>query len=184
MSSVPTGSVVPSIWAIFWASRCARLTPRVRSPTKAKSLAPPFRSRISWATGGRARSRAPSSRTCAFSRWRGAGLLIYFSPCGPRGARLKESASFASSHSTWPPPAVSTSQSRGRVSGTPALHDAPLVLDADAPGLHHEAARRQRRHDLLRPPDVHNHQIAPPPRGAAVIAPVPDARAIRLDRGP
>src|SRR4029453_6595166 len=178
MSSVPTGSVVPSIWAIFWASRCARLTPRVRSPTKDKSLAPPFRSRISWAMRGRARAGATWSRTCAFSRWRGAGLLIYFAPCGPRGARLKESASFASSHSTWPPPAVSTSQSRGRVSGTPALHDAPLVLDADAPGLHHEAARRQRRHDLLRPPAAPHHQIGPTPGGAAVIAQVQDARRI------
>jgi len=37
----------------------------------------------------RARSRAASSRTWAFSRKRGAGRFIC-SPCRPRGARLKE----------------------------------------------------------------------------------------------
>src|SRR3989441_1031948 len=90
MSSVPTGSAAPSIWAILAASRCASVTPRVRRPTKAISEAPPFFSRISWAMRVRARSSAASSRTWAFSRKRGIGVAI-FSPYGPLGARLKES---------------------------------------------------------------------------------------------
>src|SRR5881398_727043 len=89
MSSVPTGSVAPSIWAILAASRCASVTPRVRRPTNARSEAPPFFSRISWAMRVRARSSAASSRTWAFSRKRGTGEAI-FSPYGPLGARLKE----------------------------------------------------------------------------------------------
>src|SRR5574341_958656 len=89
MSSAPTGSAAPSIVAIFAARRCASVTPRVRRPTKARSAAPPFFSRISWAMRVRARSSAASSRTCAFSRYFGAGVLID-SPCEPRGARLKE----------------------------------------------------------------------------------------------
>src|SRR2546426_6086963 len=89
MSSVPTGSAAPSIWAILAASRCASVTPRVRRPTKATSEAPPFFSRISWAMRVRARSSAASSRTWAFSRKRGTGEAI-FSPYGPLGARLKE----------------------------------------------------------------------------------------------
>src|SRR5438445_13840898 len=89
MSSVPTGSAAPSIWAILAASRCASVTPRVRRPTKAISEAPPFFSRISWAMRVRARSSAASSRTWAFSRKRGTGVAIY-SPYGPLGARLKE----------------------------------------------------------------------------------------------
>jgi hypothetical protein len=35
------------------------------------------------------------------------------------------------------------SRSLTRISGAPALDGPPLVLDADAPGLHHETARRQ-----------------------------------------
>src|SRR5262249_11425354 len=89
MSSVPTGSVVPSMRAIFWASRWARVTPRVRKPTKVTSLAPPFFSRISWAIRVSARSSADSSRTSAFSRNLGGPLLIS-APCEPRWARLKE----------------------------------------------------------------------------------------------
>src|SRR5205809_488876 len=89
MSSVPTGSAAPSIWAILAASRCASVTPRVRRPTKATSDAPPFFSRISWAMRVSARSSAASSRTCAFSRKRGTGVAN-FSPCEPLGARLKE----------------------------------------------------------------------------------------------
>src|SRR2546428_387595 len=89
MSSVPTGSAAPSIWAILAASRCASVTPRVRRPTKATSEAPPFFSRISWAMRVRARSSAASSRTWAFSRKRGTGEAI-FSPYGPLGDRLKE----------------------------------------------------------------------------------------------
>src|SRR5262245_15750177 len=142
MSSVPTGRVVPSIWAIFAASRWARLTPRVRSPTKARSLAPPFFSRISWAMRVRARSSAVSSRTCAFSRWRGAELLI-FSPCGPLRARLKESSGTDCSHSTWRASLVSTK--------TPKLHRAALVFDRDSPAFHDEPPRRQGHHDLLGP---------------------------------
>src|ERR687891_5884 len=49
---------------------------------------PPLRSRISCAIRVRARSRAVSSRTCAFSRRRGAPVMT--SPCEPHGARLKE----------------------------------------------------------------------------------------------
>src|SRR5438309_1614819 len=89
MSSVPTGSVAPSIWAILVARRWASVTPRVRRPTKATSDAPPFFSRISWAMRVSARSSAASSRTCAFTRKRGTGVAI-FSPCEPLGARLKE----------------------------------------------------------------------------------------------
>src|SRR6185295_15457780 len=57
-------------------------------PTKARSLAPPFRSRISCAMRVRARSSAASSRTCAFSRRR--GLLVIISPYEPLRAHLKE----------------------------------------------------------------------------------------------
>ena len=63
MSRVPTGSTVPSMAAILSASRRASVTPRVRRPTKVTSLAPPLRSRISWAMRLRARSRAAASRT-------------------------------------------------------------------------------------------------------------------------
>src|SRR5262245_45527264 len=89
MSRVPTGRLAPSMVAIFRASRRAMVTPRVRRPTKARLPAPALRSRISWEMRVRARSRAASSRTCAFSRRRGAGLVM-ISPCEPRGARLKE----------------------------------------------------------------------------------------------
>src|SRR5262245_43230793 len=89
MSSVPTGAVVPSMEAILALSRWASVTPRVRRPTKASSLAPPLRSRISCAMRVRARSRADSSSTCAFSRRRG-GLLLTDSPYEPHRARLKE----------------------------------------------------------------------------------------------
>src|SRR6185369_15639676 len=88
MSSVPTGTVVPSMVASLVARRWARVTPRVRSPTKARSLAPPLRSRISCEIRVRARSSAASSRTCAFSRRRGAPVMT--SPCEPHGTRLKE----------------------------------------------------------------------------------------------
>src|SRR2546422_3663924 len=90
MSSVPTGVWAPSIVAILAARRWARVIPRVRRPTKARSLAPPLRSRISWAMRVRARSSAASSRTCAFSRRR--DLLVIVSPYEPLRAHLKERA--------------------------------------------------------------------------------------------
>src|SRR5262249_47698532 len=89
MSSVPTGSVVPSMVATLALSRWASVTPRVRRPTKASSLAPPLRSRISWAIRVSARSRADSSSTWAFSRRRG-GRLLTGSPYEPLRAQLKE----------------------------------------------------------------------------------------------
>src|SRR5690242_12931589 len=89
MSRVPTGSWAPSMPAILSFRRWASVTPRVRRPTKARSLAPPLRSRISCAMRVRARSSAASSRTCAFSRRR--GLLVIVSPYEPRRAHLKES---------------------------------------------------------------------------------------------
>src|SRR5207253_3024780 len=79
MSSAPTGSVVPSIAAILAASRWARVTPRVRSPTKVTSLAQPLRSRISWAIQVSARSRAEASSTSAFSRKRDEREVIILS---------------------------------------------------------------------------------------------------------
>src|SRR5262247_3617440 len=89
MSSVPTGTEVPSMAVILALSRWASVTPRVRRPTKASSLAPPLRSRISWAIRVRARSRAVSSSTCAFSRRRG-GRVLTDSPYEPLWAQLKE----------------------------------------------------------------------------------------------
>src|SRR4029453_11809128 len=89
MSRVPTGKVVPSMAAILAVSRWARVTPRVRRPTKVRSLAPPLRSRISWAIRVRARSRGVSSSTCAFSRRRG-GRVLTVSPYEPLWAHLKE----------------------------------------------------------------------------------------------
>src|SRR5207302_2506699 len=182
MSSVPTGRVVPSMWAIFAARRCARLTPRVRSPTNARSLAPPFFSRISWAMRVRARSSALSSRTCAFSRWRGAELLI-FSPCGPLRARLKESFRIDCSHSTWRSSLVSTRRGARRAAGAPALHGPPVVLDGDAARLHHEAPRRQGHHDLFHPLALPDDEIGPAAGGAAVVAEVEDACRMVRDRG-
>src|ERR1051325_1559361 len=88
MSSVPTWSWAPSMAAILAARRWASVMPRVRRPTKARSLAPPLRSRISCAMRVRARSSAASSRTCAFSRRR--GLLVIISPYEPLRAHLKE----------------------------------------------------------------------------------------------
>src|SRR5438477_9390356 len=90
MSRVPTGRWAPSIAAILAAKRWASVTPRVRRPTNARSLAPPLRSRISWAMRVSARSRAASSRTCAFSRRRGRVVIV--SPYEPRWAHLKERA--------------------------------------------------------------------------------------------
>src|SRR6516164_2642440 len=189
MSSVPTGSEVPSIWAIFAARRWARLTPRVRRPTKARSLAPPFFSRISWEIRVRARSRAVSSRTCAFSRWRGAALLI-FSPCGPLRARLKESSRTDFNHSTWRASLVSTrardhARPRGPsgAAGAPALDDPLLALDGDPPRLHHEPPRRQRRHDLFHALALPHDEVGPAADGAAVVAQVEDARRMARDRG-
>src|SRR5262245_33387401 len=173
MSSVPTGRVVPSIWAIFAARRWARLTPRVRSPTKARSLAPPFFSRISWAMRVRARSSAVSSRTCAFSRWRGAGLLI-FSPCGPLRARLKESSGIDCSHSTWRASLVSTE--------TPPLHRAVLVLDRHPPAFHDQTSRGQGHHDLLDPLALPEDEVGPAADRATVIAEVDDAGRVGRDR--
>src|SRR5262245_15083592 len=174
MSRVPTGSAVPSIWAIFAASRWAKLTPRVRSPTKARSLAPPFFSRISWAMRVRARSSAVSSRTCAFSRGRrGAGVLI-FSPCEPLRARLKESSGTDCSHSTWRASLVSTK--------TPALDRAAFVLDRDAAALHDEPPRRQGHHDLLDPLALPEDEIGAAADRAAVVAEVHDARGVGRDR--
>src|SRR5215467_14226734 len=173
MSRVPTGRVVPSIWAIFAASRCARLTPRVRRPTKARSLPPPFFSRISWEMRVRARSSAVSSRTCAFSRWRGTELLI-FSPCGPLRARLKESFRTDSSHSTWRGSLVSTRER----AGAPALDDLLLGLDADASGLHHQAPRRQGHDDLFHPLALPHHQVGPAAGRAAVVGQIEDAGRI------
>src|SRR3989442_15134368 len=180
MSSVPTGRVVPSMWAIFAARRCARLTPRVRSPTNARSLAPPFFSRISWAMRVRARWSAVSSRTCAFSRWRGAGLLI-FSPCGPLRARLKESSGTDCSHSTWPASLVSTRRGAGRALRAPALDGPALVLHADAARLHDQAPRRLGRHDLFQPVAVPHDQIGATPDGAAVVAEIEHARRVGRD---
>src|SRR5262249_23991378 len=179
MSSVPTGRVVPSIWAIFAASRWARLTPRVRRPTNARSLPPPFFSRISWEMRVRARSSAVSSRTCAFSRWRGAELLI-FSPCGPLRARLKESSRTDFNHSTWRASLVSTSEGRG---AAPALDHLLLELDADAAGLHHEAPRRQGHDDLYHSLALPHDQIGPAAGRAAVVAQIEDAGRIGRDRG-
>src|SRR5207244_8904127 len=90
MSRVPTGRAAPSMAAILAARRWARVTPRVRRPTKARSLAPPLRSRISCALRVRARSTAASSRTCVCSRRR--DLLVIFSPYEPLRAHLKERA--------------------------------------------------------------------------------------------
>src|SRR2546426_3361718 len=182
MSSVPTGRVVPSIWAILAARRCARLTPRVRSPTNARSLAPPFFSRISWAMRVRARSSAVSSRTCAFSRGCRAGLVI-FSPCGPRRAHLKESSCVDSHHSTWRLPSVSTSMVLGAAAGTPALDGPSLVLDRDTSRLHHEASRRQGHHDLLHPLALPHDEIRAAASGAAVVAEIEDPRGVRGDGG-
>src|SRR5947208_711371 len=124
MSRVPTGTVAPSILAILAASRWASVTPRVRRPTKASSAAPPFFSRISWAMRVRARSSAASSRTWAFSRNRGAGVLN-FSPCGPLGVRLKERRDRTSvtlhaeirrcqPWAPWPGPTRAQDRARGR----------------------------------------------------------------------
>src|SRR5215470_18762793 len=182
MSSVPTGSVVPSIWAIFAARRWARLTPRVRRPTKARSLAPPFFSRISWEIRVRARSRAVSSRTCAFSRWRGAALLI-FSPCGPLRARLKESSRTDFSYSTWRSSLVSTRARRMRPPAAPALDGPLLSRDGDPAGLHHEPPRRHGHHDLFHPLAVPYDEVGPAADGAAVVAQVEDTRRIARDSG-
>src|SRR5215471_20337317 len=179
MSSVPTGRVVPSIWAIFAASRCARLTPRVRRPTKARSLPPPFFSRISWEMRVRARSSAVSSRTCAFSRWRGAELLI-FSPCGPLRARLKESSRTDFSYFTWRASLVSTREGRA---GAPALDGPRLVLHRDAARLHDPPPRGQGHHDLLHPLALPHDEVGPAAGGAAVVTQVEDARRMGRDRG-
>src|SRR3982075_2490896 len=132
----------------------------------------------------RARSSAASSRTCAFSRWRGAGLLI-FSPCGPLRARLKESsgnrlrslymAGFARVNHTrlWARHAFRA----------PALDRPTLVLDADAACLHHQAPRRQGHHDLFRPLALPDDEIGPAADGAAVIAQIEDARGVGRDGG-
>src|SRR3989442_15126225 len=79
MSSVPTGSEAPSIDAILAARRWARVTARVRRPTKGTSLAPPFFSRIWWAMRVSARSRAAVSSTSAFSRKRDGRAVIILS---------------------------------------------------------------------------------------------------------
>src|SRR5205085_575425 len=107
MSSAPTGSVVPSIAAILAASRWARVTPRVRSPTKVTSLAPPLRSRISWAMRVSARSRAEVSSTSAFSRKRDEREVIILSLRASQGP-LKGKHWFESSHSTRPLALLST----------------------------------------------------------------------------
>src|SRR5215510_13414114 len=188
MSSVPTGRLVPSIWAILAAKRCARLTPRVRRPTNARSLAPPFFSRISWAMRVRARSSAVSSRTCAFSRWRGAVPLI-FSPCGPLRARLKESSRTDFSHSTWRTSLVSTRardharpREPSRAAGAPALDGPMLVLHGDPPRLHHESPRRHGHHDLFHALALPHDEVGPAAGGVAVASQVQDARGMARDR--
>src|SRR3990172_2308367 len=67
MSRAPTGGFTPSMVVTRSAKRWARVTPRVRRPTNARSAVPPFFSTISWAIRISARSSAPSSRTSAFS---------------------------------------------------------------------------------------------------------------------
>src|SRR5919204_5684248 len=99
MSSAPTGSVVPSIVAILAARRWASVTPRVRSPTNVTSLAPPLRSRISWAIRVSARSRAEASSTSAFSRKRDDREVIILSLRASQGP-LKGKGLLKSSHST------------------------------------------------------------------------------------
>src|SRR5919201_6652297 len=99
MSSAPTGSVVPSIAAILAARRWASVTPRVRSPTNVTSLAPPLRSRISWAIRVSARSRAEVSSTSAFSRKRDDREVIVLSLRASQGP-LKGKRWIESSHST------------------------------------------------------------------------------------
>src|SRR2546426_456146 len=86
MSRVPTGTWTPSMAWRRAAIRCARATPRVRRPTRARSFVPPACSMISWAIRVSARSMPGSSRTCAFSR-----RLIGGGPRAPglaRGPRL------------------------------------------------------------------------------------------------
>src|SRR6266849_3623556 len=114
----------------------------------------------------RARSSAVSSRTCAFSRWRGAEPVI-FSPCGPLRARLKESSRSDCNHSTWWASLVSTRWGDRGVAGAPALDGPSLVLDGDAARLHHEASRRQGHHDLFHPLAFPHDEIGPAADGAA-----------------
>src|SRR5262245_55584322 len=139
MSSAPTGSVAPSMAAIFAASRRASVTPRVRRPTKVTSAGPLLRSRISWAMRVRARSRAAASRTSVFSRSFGGVLLgLIGSPCGPLRAHLKERtfrtrATLPVGVSCCQPPSGSCAErgrARRRLAGTGAADTALLRVDA------------------------------------------------------
>src|SRR3989338_930367 len=164
MSRVPTGSVAPSILAILAASRWASVTPRVRSPTKASSVAPPFRSRISWAMRVSARSSAASSSTCAFSRNGRAGLLTLLSLRASRGP-LKGQARTNLRHSTCAFPPLSTAGERrddGHVVGW-LLALALLTVDLDRGA----GARHGRRHEDVIDPEP----PAPVERPGPVVPP-------------
>src|SRR5437899_2653519 len=150
MSSVPTGTVVPSMRVIFWARRWARVTPRVRRPTNVRSLAPSFFSRISWAMRVSARSRADSSRTSAFSRNFG-GLLLIAAPCEPRGARLKEFTAptdYRTLHRI-SGPCQRLTQPVGFDLLAPVQAQAALVLDRHTTVLDHPGPERLGRDDVL-----------------------------------
>ena len=75
MSTIRRARAAP---AISWgaARRCARWTPRERTPTKANPSMPLLRSTTSCAMRTSARSRPASSRTWAFSRKRTGGARI------------------------------------------------------------------------------------------------------------
>src|SRR6516165_3948317 len=128
----------------------------------------------------RARSSAVSSRTCAFSRWRGA--LIVFSPYGPLRARLKERFTSHLSHSTWRSSVVSTERAPRGVSGAPALDGPAVVLDRDAACLHHEPPGGQGHHDLLRPLAVPHDQIGPAPGGYTIVTEIENTGRMARDR--
>src|SRR3990167_840609 len=197
MSSVPTGSAAPSILAILAASRWARVTPRVRRPTKARSAAPPFRSRISWAMRVSARSSAASSRTCAFSRKGRAGLLKLLSLRASRGP-LKGKARTNCRHSTCAFPSLSTGAGERRddrhvVRGLRPLALVAVDLDGRAP------PRDGRRHEDVVDPEppaaVERPGAVVPPREEAALQAVqaervaeapgeqaPEGRALGLAR--
>src|SRR5215813_8538242 len=122
----------------------------------------------------RARSSAVSSRTCAFSRWRGAALLI-FSPCGPLRARLKESSDIDFSHSTWRSSLVSTRARETARPGAPALDGPLLALDGDPARLHDQSPWRQGHDDLLHAFALPHDEVGPAAGSAAVVAQVQDA---------
>src|SRR5439155_13112275 len=99
-------------------------------------------------------------------------------PCGPLGARLKESARTDYRHSTWRALLVSTRSGR-----TPALDAPSLELDRDPPRLHHETSRGQGGHDFLHPLAFPDDEIGAAARGAAVVAEIENPCRVRRHGG-